>query len=139
MVSLELLKVSHALTCHLHNLSTHLSHMKRLHVSRSLHRYIFISRDFHCSSNLSAIAHPLTAHGPPPKAPAPAPEFACAEGRKQADLIQHGREAQAQPTRPVSALKKRFWEDVNIKKTQGRKCILFHCQLVYPRSVGQCA
>ncbi|KAL2009294.1 hypothetical protein VTN00DRAFT_7488 [Thermoascus crustaceus] len=77
-----------------------------------------MSRSFHCSPLKSAIAHPITAHGPPPKAPVPAPEFGerVERRKKQAELIEKGKEAQTQPSKPATALKKRFWKDVNVRK-----------------------
>lgn len=79
------------------------------------------SRCFHCSTRLWAIAHPITAHGPPPKAPVPAPGFGepAEQRKKQAELIQEGKEAQTQPAKPSTALKRRFWKDVHVKETPG--------------------
>jgi ATP synthase F1 complex assembly factor 2 len=82
---------------------------------------ISTSRCFHCSGGLSAVAHPITAHGPPPKAPVPAPEFGerVERRKKQAELIQQGKEIRAESTKPSAALKKRFWKDVHVKQTPG--------------------
>ncbi|KAL4801889.1 hypothetical protein BDV18DRAFT_67529 [Aspergillus unguis] len=75
-------------------------------------------RAFHASILKSAIAHPITAHGPPPKAPSPSPEFG--EGSTQ----QAKSEDTQEPPRPrelkkPTVLKKRFWKDVNIEKRDG--------------------
>lgn len=79
------------------------------------------SRCFHCSSRLWAIAHPVTAHGPPPKAPVPAPGFGepVEQRKKQAELIQEGKEAPTQPSKPSTTIRKRFWKDVHVKETPG--------------------
>ncbi|KAL1963246.1 hypothetical protein VTN77DRAFT_8571 [Rasamsonia byssochlamydoides] len=77
---------------------------------------ISTSRCFHSSVRLWAIAHPITAHGPPPKAPVPAPEFD-ERRKKQAELIEQGKEARTQPSKPSTTLKKRFWKDVHVKET----------------------
>ncbi|KAJ9296949.1 hypothetical protein DTO271G3_4710 [Paecilomyces variotii] len=78
-------------------------------------------RYFHSSPSRFAVAHPITAHGPPPKAPEPAAELVeRAERRKQKDAETVGTEKpeQPRPSKASSALKKRFWKDVNVKKIE---------------------
>ncbi|EAW10873.1 ATP synthase complex assembly protein ATP12 [Aspergillus clavatus NRRL 1] len=70
---------------------------------------------FHSVSWRAAVAHPITAHGPPPKAPSPAPEFGdLSESRREGN--QHASEQPAQPSKPSSVLKKRFWKNVDVKR-----------------------
>ncbi|KAL4784486.1 hypothetical protein BJX76DRAFT_217298 [Aspergillus varians] len=77
-------------------------------------------RIFHSSTSKAAVAHPVTAHGPPPKAPSPSPEFGKhptqqAEGEQQP---QEG-ESHSRPTKKPTALKKRFWKNVDVQRKQG--------------------
>jgi ATP synthase F1 complex assembly factor 2 len=76
---------------------------------------------FHNRPPLCAVAHPITAHGPPPKAPVPAPEFGerVERRKKQAELIERAKEARTQQSKPSSALKKRFWKHVHVTKIDG--------------------
>lgn len=73
-----------------------------------------VPRLLHTSTFKPAIAHPITAHGPPPKAPSPAPEF-----QQQLQQQQRQREeAKQQPSKP-SLLRKRFWRDVDVSQGPG--------------------
>ncbi|RMJ23772.1 Mitochondrial molecular chaperone [Aspergillus sp. HF37] len=77
------------------------------------------ARYVHSSRFKAAIAHPITAHGPPPKAPTPADEFREAkEQRQQQEETQQPAEPKqrAQPPKPSKALEKRFWRDVDVKR-----------------------
>lgn len=86
-------------------------------------------RCFHCATRTWAIAHPITAHGPPPKAPTPAAEFK--NDPRRADLSQQKAPQQQQESQTPSdsaarvsqakttPLKKRFWKDVNVKESPG--------------------
>lgn len=106
------------------------------------------ARFFHSHALKGAIAHPITAHGPPPKAPAPAPEFGNKQKQQQQEQQQQtesesGQQGQLQekqqqeqqngaakevgdaeketpaaPSKP-SGLKKRFWKLVDVRKKQG--------------------
>ncbi|KAJ5806931.1 hypothetical protein N7474_010523 [Penicillium riverlandense] len=71
-------------------------------------------RHIHSSPVKAAVAHPATAHGPPPKAPAPSSEF-----KKHPSPPEKPESAQPaaetpNPAKPTSALKKRFWKDVHV-------------------------
>ncbi|KAL1975352.1 hypothetical protein VTN31DRAFT_3744 [Thermomyces dupontii] len=76
-------------------------------------------RSFHSSSRRWAIAHPITAHGPPPKAPRPAPEFA--EEQQQtieaAEPEKPSTPVTTPPPKVRSVLKRRFWKDVHVRET----------------------
>ncbi|KXG51909.1 ATP12, ATPase F1F0-assembly protein [Penicillium griseofulvum] len=70
-----------------------------------------LRRRIHSSPFRSAVAHPVTAHGPPPKAPAtPSVEFK--ETSSNAELPASGGEASRYNL--TAALKKRFWKDVHV-------------------------
>ncbi|OJJ48070.1 hypothetical protein ASPZODRAFT_129988 [Penicilliopsis zonata CBS 506.65] len=80
-----------------------------------------ISRAFQTCTVKAAVAHPITAHGPPPKAPEPAPEFDRVTG--QAAKAERGSTETANGTQPPpsqvsSLLKKRFWKDVHVVKNK---------------------
>ncbi|KUL86730.1 hypothetical protein ZTR_04875 [Talaromyces verruculosus] len=85
-------------------------------------------RCFHCATRTWAIAHPITAHGPPPKAPTPAAEFKNDPrrgGLSQQKASQQQQESQAPSESAVrvsqaktTPLKKRFWKDVNVKESE---------------------
>ncbi|KAL2826347.1 hypothetical protein BJY01DRAFT_229800 [Aspergillus pseudoustus] len=78
-----------------------------------------LSRSFQSSSLKYAIAHPITAHGPPPKAPAPDPELSSQQSEQgTADSKKTTQEARAAIKKPT-ALKKRFWKNVDVQKKQG--------------------
>jgi ATP synthase F1 complex assembly factor 2 len=80
------------------------------------------ARYVHSSRSKAAIAHPITAHGPPPKAPAPADDFGEAkEQRQQQEEAQQPAEPQqqAEPPKPSKTLDKRFWRDVDVKRKPG--------------------
>lgn len=85
------------------------------------------ARFFHSSPLKTAVAHPITAHGPPPKAPAPAAEFGEQQKQEQqqqqaaeeeAKVTETEKETPARPSKP-SALKKRFWKNVDFRKKPG--------------------
>jgi hypothetical protein len=69
-----------------------------------------LSRHIHSSPLRAAIAHPITAQGPPPKAPTPAEAFR--ESAAQSNAGSAGEESQ--PNRANVSLKKRFWKDVHV-------------------------
>ena len=100
------------------------------------------ARFFHSHPLKSAIAHPITAHGPPPKAPAPAQESGDRqkqqreqqqeeaesgeqqprqqqEGDGNVKLADTGKETPATPSKPSATLKKRFWKNADVKRKPG--------------------
>lgn len=98
------------------------------------------ARCFHCATRTWAIAHPITAHGPPPKAPTPAAEFKNdprRAGLTQQKVQQQQQESQTSPSTPSDSaarvsqakpsLKKRFWKDVNVKESPGMMKQQFEC------------
>ncbi|EDN07875.1 predicted protein [Histoplasma mississippiense (nom. inval.)] len=77
------------------------------------------SRRIHSSAAKAAVAHPINVRGPPPKPPAPSPEFVerIERRKKQADLIQQGNVADSgQGSASSKPLKRRFWKDVHVKE-----------------------
>ena len=90
----------------------------------------------------AAIAHPITAHGPPPRAPEPAEDFGDKqkqqgeqqqaesgeqqpqpqqqqeEGDDGVKLADTGKQTPAAPSRPPM-LKKRFWRNADVRKKPG--------------------
>ncbi|KAJ0420454.1 hypothetical protein BJY00DRAFT_284440 [Aspergillus carlsbadensis] len=78
-----------------------------------------LSRALHSSQFKAAVAHPITAHGPPPKAPSPTPEFS-QRSEQQTDSKEIRQEGESRPTiKKPKALKKRFWKNVDVQKKQG--------------------
>lgn len=72
-------------------------------------------RGLHSCSSRAAIAHPITAHGPPPKAPSAAPEFG---GRVEQQANKED-ELKSQLAAQRMPLKKRFWKNVHVEKKPG--------------------
>ncbi|KAJ5341904.1 ATP12 ATPase F1F0-assembly protein [Penicillium brevicompactum] len=83
--------------------------LPRLSVAR---RSISLCRHIHSSPFRSAVAHPVTAHGPPPKAPT-TPERKDPSGLKDASSTIVESEERKTP-KLTDALKKRFWKDVHV-------------------------
>ncbi|PYH86966.1 ATP12-domain-containing protein [Aspergillus uvarum CBS 121591] len=82
-----------------------------------------IARSLKTSCIKAAVAHPVTTHGPPPKAPSPAPFFDACSGLRSESPFE--KEANARPEKPSSGLKKRFWKDVIVrKKSEGNYEVL---------------
>lgn len=77
----------------------------------SVTRRNLFSRHIHSSPVRAAVAHPITAQGPPPKAPTP-------EAFKES-AAQSAGSAESQPSRPNVSLKKRFWKDVHVHGMSG--------------------
>ncbi|KAJ5180785.1 ATP12 ATPase F1F0-assembly protein [Penicillium capsulatum] len=96
-------------------LPTRLLSAARLHAPR---------RRFHSSPLRPAVAHPITAHGPPPKAPAPAPGFKENAAQSNEAAPAPTADTSSQPTRASASLKKRFWKDVHIHGKQGEYQVL---------------
>src|SRR3954453_22652911 len=68
---------------------------------------VTLCRRIHSSPFRSAVAHPVTAHGPPPKAPDASPEFKGPAGSN----AQVAPEVELKRTpKLTAALKKRFWK-----------------------------
>ncbi|KAL4814541.1 putative ATP12 chaperone protein [Aspergillus spinulosporus] len=76
-------------------------------------------RAFKSSSINAAIAHPVTAHGPPPKAPSPSLGFEKRATQQSNTDDFHEREPQPRPNKRPTVLKKRFWKDVDVKQIDG--------------------
>ncbi|KAF7592830.1 hypothetical protein BBP40_012365 [Aspergillus hancockii] len=91
--------------------------LSRRIVSTSARRDIALLRSFNSFPPNAAIAHPVTAHGPPPKAPSPTPEFV-ENTKKQGDNAGSGSDSKPPQSRTVkpSSLKKRFWKNVDVQK-----------------------
>ncbi|KAL8692372.1 MAG: hypothetical protein Q9218_002591 [Villophora microphyllina] len=92
------------------------------HRSRQLLRPLAgITRRFlHPSFARSATPLPVTQPGPPPTAPLPAVSQygeRVDRRRRQAELIKKGQEMRTNQSKPGSAMKKRFWRDVNVETT----------------------
>ncbi|KAJ5969862.1 hypothetical protein N7501_006110 [Penicillium viridicatum] len=74
---------------------------------------VSLCRRIHSSPFRSAVAHPVTAHGPPPTAPAtPSSEFK--DISKSSDAELPASEGEASRYKLTAALKKRFWKDVHV-------------------------
>ncbi|KAB8228098.1 ATP synthase complex assembly protein ATP12 [Aspergillus alliaceus] len=89
--------------------------LSRRGVSIILRHDIAIVRPFHSFPPRAAIAHPVTAHGPPPKAPSAAPEFGEHTGQ-QDGRIESSLDSKAPQNRTAkpSPPKKRFWKNVDV-------------------------
>lgn len=87
----------------------------------SVTRRNVLARHIHSSPLRAAVAHPVTAHGPPPKAPAPAEAFQDAQQQKQQTnaASSSAESTPSQPARPTASLKKRFWKDVHVHGKPG--------------------
>lgn len=80
------------------------------------------SRCIHSTPSKPATPLPFAAAGPPPSAPLPAASQygeRVDRRRRQAELLKRGQDLRASHMKPGSALKKRFWKDVNVKTTPG--------------------
>ncbi|KIW04814.1 uncharacterized protein PV09_03999 [Verruconis gallopava] len=83
----------------------------------SNHRQTFV----HTSSSRSATSVPHTEiHSAPPPPPEPTPsasEERLRRRRQQAELLQQAHNAKANPAKPATALRKRFWRHVSVRPT----------------------
>ncbi|KAL6230812.1 hypothetical protein BDW75DRAFT_221682 [Aspergillus navahoensis] len=77
------------------------------------------SRAFQSSTLNAAIAHPITAHGPPPNAPSPSPELGERATQQPKVDESNGSEPQSRPIKRPTVLKKRFWKDVDVQQKDG--------------------
>ena len=88
-----------------------------------------IYRCLHASPFRAANPLPNTAAGPPPSAPVPAASQygeRVDRRRRQAELLRRGQDLRASQMKPGSAMKKRFWKDVNVRQDagMGNECIV---------------
>ncbi|CAI7581620.1 unnamed protein product [Penicillium pancosmium] len=90
----------------------------------SVARCNVFSRHIHSSPVRAAVAHPITAQGPPPKAPTPAEAFRESAAQKGNAGSAAGAEGESQPTRANVSLKKRFWKDVHVHGKPGEYQVL---------------
>lgn len=93
---------------------------KARNVDLSLHPVLSTRRPFHVAQSFRATALPITATGPPPNPPVPAPEYdeRIERRRRQAELLRQGQEIRAsQKEGKSSPLRKRFWNAVHVKET----------------------
>lgn len=86
-------------------------------------------RCLHASPFRAANPLPNTAAGPPPSAPVPAASQygeRVDRRRRQAELLKRGQDLRAGQMKPGSAMKKRFWKDVNVKQDPGmeNECVV---------------
>lgn len=91
---------------------------------------LYTQRSFGTTSRLSADVAPITAAGPPPDAPVASVEHTdirVARKKKQAELLKRGQDMRAigKGTGGGSAKTKRFWKDVNVKKTDGMQLSMY--------------
>lgn len=84
-----------------------------------------LGRHFHSSPFRFAVAHPITAQGPPPKAPA-VPE---SKQSKSKDVNPTASDAELPRKTPklTDALKKRFWKDVHVHRKEGMIGLMIDC------------
>ena len=88
-------------------------------------------RCLHASPFRAANPLPNTAAGPPPSAPIPAASQygeRVDRRRRQAELLKRGQDIRGSQMKPGSAMKKRFWKDVNVKQDPGmeNECIFWN-------------
>lgn len=86
-----------------------------------------IHRWLHTSLSYAANPLPETAAGPPPSAPIPAASHhyqRVGRRRRQAELLKKGQDLRTSHMKPGSAMKKRFWKDVNVKPDAGMRAKL---------------
>lgn len=77
---------------------------------------VTLCRRIHSSPFRSAVAHPVTAHGPPPKAPDASPEF---KGPAESNARVAPEVELKRTPKLTAALKKRFWKDVHVNGKSG--------------------
>lgn len=112
-------------------------------ITSATRRNTAVSRSLQTSSLKAAIAHPITAHGPPPKPPAPAPEFqerTASQGEDAEAPKEQGKGNEAEspaPSKTSDALKKRFWKYVDVAKKPGVFVSTVAGRRVYMRANGE--
>ena len=91
------------------------------------HAYRPVRPLYHClHTSASRCATPLphpSVPGPPPETPTPAPSASdalerVARKKRQAEMLQQAKGARASAAKPASPLKKRFWNDVNVRESE---------------------
>ena len=100
---------------------------------------IYFPQCIHTTSFKPANPLPILAAGPPPAAPLPsASQYGERMDRKrrQAELLKRGQDlcTSQQPSKPGSALKRRFWKDVSVQTAPGK---LYLCSLPKPLPLHQ--
>ena len=90
----------------------------------------FSERCLHTTPVKPAIVNPITASGPPPKAPIASADHVdsrVARRRKQAELLKRGQDLRsiAAGSGGGTAKLKRFWNDVYVKHADGRSFLTF--------------
>ncbi|KAI9758924.1 MAG: translational activator for mitochondrial COX1 [Chaenotheca gracillima] len=89
-----------------------------LHESISHRSQPICRRCLHDTARKPATPLPITAHGPPPKAPSPASsqhDDRVERRRRQSEMLRQGQAIRASQ-KPGSALKKRFWKHVSVQE-----------------------
>ncbi|OSS48917.1 hypothetical protein B5807_07076 [Epicoccum nigrum] len=97
----------------------------RLAAPRRAYRYRPTRPLYHClHTSASRCATPLphpSVPGPPPETPTPAASDALervARKKRQAEMLQQAKGVRASAAKPTSILKKRFWNDVNVRESE---------------------
>ncbi|KAL4869640.1 hypothetical protein BDV12DRAFT_167343 [Aspergillus spectabilis] len=83
-----------------------------------------ILRAFSSTTLKAAVAHPITAHGPPPKAPSPSPDFERPIRQEKGEEYHPEDEPPSRPLKKPTTLKKRFWKNVDVQKHQDEYQVL---------------
>jgi ATP synthase F1 complex assembly factor 2 len=76
-------------------------------------------RAFTSTTLKAAVAHPITAHGPPPQAPSPSAEFERPTLPEKGEGNHPEDEPPSRPLKKPTTLKKRFWKNVDVQKHHG--------------------
>lgn len=104
-------------------------------MSRTNSSRLPFARCIHSSPSTSANPLPITGTGPAPAPPVPAASQygeRVERRRRQAEMIKQSQAArQAQVTKPVTALKKRFWKHVSVQTAPGKLMLAYHTIRVF--------
>ena len=75
-----------------------------------------------CSNSANPIPHPAAPAPPPPPPTIPTTdrEERIARKKRQAELLHAARNIRSDPNKSTSPLKRRFWTDVTLKRTDGK-------------------
>lgn len=98
------------------------SSLSARHPIHQASRTLLFSRHLHTTpaKDATPLPHP-TVPGPPPQAPQAAatyPQDRVARKRQQAEALRQSQQAKVNPSKPTSALQKRFWKNVSVKETE---------------------
>ena len=88
----------------------------------SSYRTVALLQCLHTTSSRVATALPITAPGPPPRAPQPAASQygeRVDRRRRQAELLKRGQDMRTSQMKPGTAIIKRFWKDVSVQTDDG--------------------